>query len=419
MGGEGAQDGASRWRGGRAATRTRRVCDVVSPFGRGAPYEVAASHGPLARRPFRVRDMAPKPPLDAAAKVASAGAAPGRSLLRFAWWVAAGLSLAAALVHPHLASAFNGSRLVPSESVLALLFGILVGLAPGIQALLGGSLKRVSKQAIPIAIVAIGFSLDLGPLVKSGQIGISLVLVLVAMSVAFAASMLFGRLLGLDPRASMLLGAGTAVCGNSAIMAVAPTVKADDRDLGLAIGVINLLGVLMLFVLPPVATSAGIVGEEGGALAGLTVHAVPQAIATGEAFGPTALEFATLFKLLRVAMLVPFVVILALALSRVRKGSVERKGAALPWFVVLFVVAAAVRSFGLVGQEITLGADTEPLWYWLKKGGKFLLAVALAAIGAGLDLRTLLRVGPRVLVAGALAVATMVAVMIPLVGWLL
>ncbi|MEM6571165.1 MAG: putative sulfate exporter family transporter [Planctomycetota bacterium] len=335
---------------------------------------------------------------------------------RTAWAVALGLALLAIVLRP----ALGESRLVPSASVLALVLGMVVGAIPPLRDRVAAGAGRVAKQAIPVAIVLIGFGLDLGPLVGSGAIGGSLVVVVVAMVVAFVSALIAGRLFGLDPRASLLLGAGTAVCGNSAIMAVAPTVQPDDEDIGLSIGAINLLGVLMLVVLPPIATSLGIVGREGGSLAGLTVHAVPQAIATGEAFGAEGLEWATLFKLLRVAMLVPLVVALALTLARVRasKGEGSGSGPGIPWFVVLFVVAAGLRATGWFDAEVAVAGDERALWAWLQSGGRIVLAAALAAIGVGLQLGTLLRVGPSMLAAGALTVTAMVAATIPLVRWL-
>ncbi len=340
--------------------------------------------------------------------------------LRLGWWLAAGVALAARLLQPQLFDAFDGSRFVPSTSVLALLFGMVAGGLPGLRARLASTMKTVSKQAIPIAIVAIGFGLDLEPLLASGQLGVSVGLVLVGMAVAFGASMLFGKLFGLDPRASMLLGAGTAVCGNSAIMAVAPTVDAKEEDLGLSIGVINLLGVLMVIALPPAVSSFGVTNAEGGALAGLTVHAVPQAIATGEAFGAEATVLATVFKLLRVVMLAPVVFLLAFVLRRVRgEGDIQKKKAGLPWFVLLFVVAAVIRALGPLDTDLKLGVESKPIWSWIQLAGKFLLGVALAAIGMSLDIKTLIRVGPRVLLAGTCAVVAMVAALVPLVRWLL
>lgn len=327
----------------------------------------------------------------------------------------AGLAAAAVLLRP----ALGPSRLVPSPSVLALVLGLALALIPAVQARFASAAKTVSKAVIPAAIVLIGFGMDLERLLEGGAIGGTLLVVVAAMVVAFVGAIVAGRVCGLDPRAALLLGAGTAVCGNSAIMAVAPTVKAKEEDLGLAIGVINLLGVAMLFVLPPAAAALGVGGNAGGALAGLTVHAVPQAIATGQAFGGTAEEWATLFKLLRVAMLVPTVVLLAVLLRDGGGAGEGRKGVGVPHFVWLFVVASGLRATGWLDGEVALGEDARPLWGWLKQGGSWLLALALAAIGLTLNVPRLVRVGPRFLLAGVLSVLCMVAASLPMVLWLL
>ena len=145
---------------------------------------------------------------------------------------------------------------------------------------------------------------------------------------------------------------------------------------------------------------------------------MPQAIATGEAFGEGALQWATLYKLLRVAMLVPVVLIIGFAL---RRGSSEgaKGGPGVPWFVTAFVAAAIVRSACEALAPESLGGGAFAGWGWAKAAGRFVLAVALAAIGVSLDPAALLRVGPRVLAVGAAAVATMVAATLPLVLWLL
>ena len=327
----------------------------------------------------------------------------------------AGLAAAAVLLRPTL----GASRLVPSPSVIALLMGLALGALPAARARFATAAKVVSKRTIPAAIVLIGFGLDLAPILEGGAIGGTLAVVVAAMAVAFGGALIAGRLCGLTARASLLLGAGTAVCGNSAIMAVAPTVEADEEDLGLAIGVINLLGVAMLFALPPVAVALGIEGQAGGALAGLTVHAVPQAIATGEAFGPEAVEWATLYKLLRVAMLVPVVLLLAVLVPGRdgSRGASQRAG--VPHFVWLFVVASVIRAVGWVDADLALAGEPRAAWEWLKLGGGWVLAVALAAIGLTLDVPRLVRVGPRFLLAGTLAVVAMVGAGAPLVLWLL
>jgi len=338
-----------------------------------------------------------------ASATGSGGGAPGSSVA--AWVVAIALAAAS---YP-LGSALGEHPLVPSEPIVALVLGMLLGQVPAAHRVLAAGAKRTSKAAIPVAIVLIGFGLDARPLLESGSILTALGVTVALMAVAFLGAAIGARLAGVSGRTAVLLGAGTAVCGNSAIMAVAPAIRPDDEELGLSLGVINLLGVVMLFALPPLAASIGIDGAEGGRLAGLTVHAVPQAIATGGAFGAEAEAQAALYKLLRVALLVP-VVVLVSAFARRRGGEGGGAKGGVPLFVVLFVVAAAMRALGLVDFD-AFGAPAHERAKW---AGRFALGVALAAIGLGLDVRALVRVGPRVLLAAVIAVAAMVAAAVPL-----
>lgn len=327
-----------------------------------------------------------------------------------AWAVAIALAAAS---YP-LRRSLGDHPLVPSEPIVALVLGMVLGQVPVAHRLLASGAKRASKAAIPFAIVLIGFGLDARPLLESGSILSALGVTVALMAVAFLGAAIGARAAGVGGRTAVLLGAGTAVCGNSAIMAVAPAISPDDEELGLSLGVINLLGVVMLFALPPFAASIGIDGAEGGRLAGLTVHAVPQAIATGGVFGAEAEAQAALYKLLRVALLVPVVVLVSAFARRRGVGGEGRAKGGVPLFVILFVLAAAARAAGLVDFDVA-GAAAHERAKW---AGRFALGVALAAIGLGLDVRALVRVGPRVLLAAVVAVAAMVAAAVPLLDLL-
>ena len=314
----------------------------------------------------------------------------------------------AAWLRPQLGS----SPWIPGASILALLMGALLVHVPAWRAALSQGAKPIVKSWIPYAIVLIGFGLNLQDFLAADVLGWGLACVVAAMGVAFVIAAWIGRLLGLDASTSVLLGAGTAVCGNSAIMAVAPVVDPGEDELALSLGVINLLGLLMIFVLPPIANWVGIEGVQGGILAGLTVHAVPQAIAAGETFGPGALELATLYKLVRVGLLMPVVLLVALVWARRRQGSGSAASRAkIPTFLWLFVVAVGLRSTGwLEGSVDVPGLGDAPLWSHAQKLGKFLLTAVMAAVGMGIFLPTLLRVGPRILWVGVGAAAAMTAV---------
>lgn len=324
------------------------------------------------------------------------------------WVLCLGLATLAMFVRPHL----GASPWIPGASVLALLFGALLVHVPAWRETLASASKPVVKRWIPFAIVLIGFGLNLHDFWGADVIGWGLFAVVAAMLVAFLAAGWIGKWFGLDARTSILLGAGTAVCGNSAIMAVAPVVDPEEDELAVSLGVINLLGLLMIFVLPPIASWVGIGGAEGGMLAGMTVHAVPQAIAAGETFGTEALEMATLYKLVRVGLLMPVVLLVALVWSRRGRGGAAGTGAAkVPGFLWLFVLAVALRSTGWLDGALSVpGLGEQPLWGHLQKVGKFLLTAVMAAVGMGIFLPTLLRVGPRILWVGIASAAAMTAV---------
>jgi len=333
---------------------------------------------------------------------------PQPSRRRAAWLLALALAVLAYLAHAGLHAVPN----LPGSAILALVFGLVVGNAGVLPSAVRGGMRGVVKHSIGPAIVLIGAGLDLAVLADP-RIGLrGFVTVVGAMGAAFLSSMLFAGWCGLSRRTGLLLGAGTAVCGNSAIVAAAPVVKAGEDEIVLSLGVINLLGVLAMFAVPPLGLLAGLGRPEVGILSGTTIHAVPQAVAAGESLGPDALALATLFKLVRVALLAPTIVLLALTTGR---GEGARPGAGrllrqVPWFVWGFLLAALLHSVGALDARVALpGLEAAPLARLLQSAGKFLLAAALAAIGLQIEVRAFLRVGPKVLLSGTLAAATMVA----------
>ena len=121
-------------------------------------------------------------------------------------------------------------------------------------------------------------------------------------------------MLKLWKRTALLIGAGTAICGNSAIVAVAPLIDATDEDLMLSMSTINLLGLPLMFLFPLAGAMLGLGDQAYGVWAGTSIHAVPQVVAAAFAFSPGAGSIATLVKLVRVALLAPFTFVLAIAI---------------------------------------------------------------------------------------------------------
>lgn len=308
---------------------------------------------------------------------------------------------------------------IPSPAIVAMLVGIVVGnLLPEGSRLKSGA-RSIITGAIPVAIVCMGAGLDLGvltdPRVGLGGLGICLV----AIASALALGIFAARLLGLSRNTSYLLGVGTAICGSSAIIATSPVIGADEDELVLTVATVNLMGLVVMFALPPLCAALELSGEASGILAGATIHAIPQAIAAGDAMGDVAGTFATLFKLVRVSLLAPAVLLVGLLARRslaARPDESSRAGqkpSLMPWFLWGFLLLAALRTAGWIQFEV--GPVDAPLADQVKWLGKALLAVSMVAIGFELPLRQLIGVGAKAIAAGLLASAGLVLVVLGLV----
>jgi uncharacterized membrane protein YadS len=159
-----------------------------------------------------------------------------------------------------------GTRRPISAAILAILIGALaVNFLPlGIRILHGA--KDCVRRAIPLTIVLTGASLSFANATAVGWRAFAIIVF--TMTAAMASAWLFGRMFKLSPGSSVLIGAGTAICGNSAIIAVAPLIDADDRDVMLSVGAINVLGLALMFVSPFAGGLLGMNDQSYGVWAG-------------------------------------------------------------------------------------------------------------------------------------------------------
>ena len=292
-----------------------------------------------------------------------------------------------------------------SAAIAAILVGALVrNLIPFPPAMLEGC-KGLVRRVIPITIVLTGATLNLTDIAK----GVPYLAVIAAsIAVGTLAAMWAGRLLGASRNTAMLVGAGTSICGTSAIVAVAPVIEADDDDLLLSVSTINLLGLVIMLVLPVIGGWAGMNSDQFGVWAGTTVHAVPQAVTTGFAFDARAGAIATLVKLVRVTLLAPFIVLVALVFTKRKDGAKIQLSKLLPPFIYGFALLAVINTLGLL-PDLTfkmLGAAsgiTVGLARVLAELGNVLLTLSMAAIGLEVNLRFLIRTGGPALATGVAA----------------
>jgi uncharacterized integral membrane protein (TIGR00698 family) len=226
-------------------------------------------------------------------------------------------------------------------------------------------------------------------------------------AVAIGASYGLCRLLGLPKRMAVLVACGNSICGNSAIAAVAPVIGAKPEDVASSVAFTAILGVIVVLCLPLLVPLLDLSATQYGVLAGLTVYAVPQVLAATLPVGMLSTQIGTLVKLVRVLMLGPVVVAFSLLAGR-QEGS--KPGFSLsrfvPWFIIGFLGLAALRSLGLI-PDAALSA--------ILPATKFLTILSMAALGLGVDLKVLGRVGGRVTMAVSLSLVVLIGISLALI----
>lgn len=285
--------------------------------------------------------------------------------------------------------------------VLAILLGTALRTAWVPSARWTAGIRFTAKELLELAVLLLGASLNLPLILEAGPalfVGIAGVVV-----VGLTASYVIGRSLGLHHRLAVLVATGNSICGNSAIAAVAPVIGADGEDIASSIAFTAILGVILILTLPGLMYALGLTQYQYGVLAGLSVYAVPQVIAATFPVSAISGQVGTLVKLVRVLMLGPVVLVLGLGHGRkTADGKRPGIGKLVPWFIVGFLLLAAVRSVGLLPTAVADPIRTISMW---------LTIASMAALGLGVDVRVLGKVGGRVTAAvvGSLVVLIVVS----------
>lgn len=271
-----------------------------------------------------------------------------------------------------------------------------------------------AKFLLEVAVALLGATISAAMIADIGAamlVGVILVVAL-ALVVSYAVS----RLFGLPHRMAMLVACGNSICGNSAIAAVAPVIGADAKDIAAAIAFTAVLGVAVVLGLPVLAVALHMTPRAFGVFAGLTVYAVPQVLAATAPISSVSAQIGMLVKLARVLMLGPVVLVLSLTARRFHGGSssavdrLSRKGPRIaqlvPWFIVVFLMMMAVRSFGLIPPVLSGGSAR------LASG---LTVVSMAALGLGVEVRVVARAGLRITAAVTLSLVALAGVALGLI----
>lgn len=271
-----------------------------------------------------------------------------------------------------------------------------------------------AKQLLEVAVAMLGASLSLTAILATGAALLAGIIATVAL--AMAAGYGICRLLGLPIRMAILVAGGNAICGNSAIAAIAPVIGADGKDVAAAIAFTAILGVLVVLGLPLVIPLTGYSPTQYGVLAGLTVYAVPQVLAATAPAGLVSTQIGTLVKLVRVLMLGPLLLAMSILAPRLTDPTRPLEapprpglGKLVPWFILAFLALALLRSAGLIPDTVT-----PPLT--LLAG--LLTVLSMAALGLGVDIGSIARIGGRVTAAVTGSLLMLMVISFALIGLL-
>lgn len=293
-----------------------------------------------------------------------------------------GIALAAALA----VVAMLLGRWLPTVGgpVFAILLGLAIRNSMGMLPVFQPGLAFASKKVLQWSIIALGFGLSITQVVQTGLE--SLWVTLITMAAAFIVAGLLGRMLRVPDRLLTLIGVGTAVCGGSAIAAVAPIIKPSEHETAFAISTIFLFNVVAVLVFPFFGHLMNMSDIGFGLWAGTAINDTSSVVAAAYSYSTEAGDYATVVKLTRATFIIP--ICLFYVFLEVKRQKQEGSGFSIrrliPWFIVWFVVASAVRSTGVLPDEVLVV---------LQFLAKFLMVLALAAIGLSSNMRAMVRTG--------------------------
>ena len=285
-----------------------------------------------------------------------------------------------------------------SALTFSIVLGMLVGNTafPTLAPYTAPGVDFCKNRLLRAGVVLFGFRLTFQEAASVGWAGI--VLDAVVIFSVFGLSMLLGRrLLGLDRQTCMLVGAGSAICGAAAVMAMEPVARAEAHKVTIAVATVVVFGTVSMFLYPLLYPYSGLSEHAFGVFIGSTVHEVAQVVAAGDAVGPVAAKAAVVEKMIRVMMLAPFLMLVSSWMARQEQldsdnKAVGRASPGVPWFALGFVAVVGLNSTGWVPEAVAA---------ILVQLSLVLLSMAMAALGLRTHVSAIRQAGVRPLILAA------------------
>lgn len=244
---------------------------------------------------------------------------------------------------------------------------------------------KITARLLQYSVVGLGFGMNVGSAVAAGKQGILFTIFSIVGTISLGA--LLGYLLKIDKKTSHLIASGTAICGGSAIAAIAPVIRAEEKQISVALGIVFVLNSVALLIFPFIGHYFNLSQTQFGLWSAIAIHDTSSVVGAASAYGEEALKVATTIKLARALWIIPLALVTALFF---KDGKQKIK---IPYFIGFFILAMMLNTYLPGIESISL---------YLVKIAKAGLVLTLFFIGAGLSIKTIRSVGFRPLIQGVL-----------------
>ncbi len=275
-------------------------------------------------------------------------------------------------------------------------FGIIIGMicASFIKGKsFDAGIKATSKKVLQAAIVLLGFELNLNNVLAVGSQ--SLLIMAATLTACFITAYFASKALAIPNKVATLVAVGTCICGGSAIAATSPVIEADEEEVTTAISTIFLYNILAVLIFPAIGNMMQMTDMGFGVWAGTAINDTSSVVAAAYTFSDTAGGLATIVKLTRTLLIIPITFSLALYRSKSQKDTEAKFSIAkiFPWFIVYFILTSIINTFEILPLDMT---------DYIGSLSKYLIVVAMSAIGLSTNFAKLIKNGKKALILGAL-----------------
>jgi len=244
---------------------------------------------------------------------------------------------------------------------------------------------KATQWLLKISVVGLGFGMNIHHAIQAGKEGF--IFTLFSISLTLIVGLLLGRWLKVDHKTAFLISCGTAICGGSAIAAISPIIKSNEKQISVALGIIFILNSVALFIFPVIGHWFSMSQHQFGLWSAIAIHDTSSVVGASAKYGKEALQIATTVKLERTLWIIP-VSFVAAFIFKNKENAVQ-----MPYFIICFVLAMIVSTYL---------PDYQKLYTSIVIGAKSGLSVTLFLIGAGLNYTAIKAVGRKPLIQGIL-----------------